>query len=93
MEKIKKAYYYLYYRLYKHSQSSIFPNDYTAAVFLYALEIFFLFSIFNYYSFFTNTDYKVSRLQAILIYLIFIIIPNYFIFYKKNKKNELLFGV
>ncbi|MCQ4138771.1 hypothetical protein [Chryseobacterium sp. EO14] len=85
MKKIKQAYYYLYYRLYKHSQSSIFSNDYAATVFLYALWIFFLFSIFNYYSLFTNTNQEVNKVLGIIIYCILIVIPNYFIFHYNDK--------
>lgn len=90
MEKIKQAYYYLYYKLYKYSQSSIFPNDFAATIFLYALGIFFFFSLINYYNLFTNTHHEVNKILVIIIYFIIIVIPNYFIFHHNSQWKDIV---
>lgn len=53
---LKKAYHYLYYRLYKYYNSGflVFKTEMKANIVLSILELLFLISIFGYYKNFVN---------------------------------------
>ncbi len=80
---IKKIYYYIFYKLYKHFENSSQPwwSDWKAGLSLSALEIWFLGSILIYYSIINNIRLTLSITSpTILIPLISIFILNYFSF-------------
>ncbi|KFF03861.1 hypothetical protein [Chryseobacterium luteum] len=51
MQKVKRAYYYLFYKLYKHYENSSEPwwSDFKASASIGALEIWLILSILNYF--------------------------------------------
>ncbi|WP_300687363.1 hypothetical protein [Chryseobacterium sp.] len=61
MEKIKKAYYYFFYKLYKHSKGSIFPEDFTGSIFLGTLGIWFTITLLNYYNIFIDKSINFTK--------------------------------
>lgn len=87
MKKIKKAYYYFFYKIYKSIiyTSNLFGgefwSDFKAGIAVGALEIWFLASILNYYSIINNIKLNISLTNPIiLIPLILLFVLNYFTF-------------
>ncbi|MPT31211.1 MAG: hypothetical protein E2600_06010 [Chryseobacterium sp.] len=83
MEKIKKAYYYLFYKLYKMSEAapSRWLSDWKASFAIGVLEIWSVLSAINYYAIFTNTKLHLRFTNPIiLIPFISIVILHYFAF-------------
>lgn len=87
MKKIKTAYYYLFYKIYKsiiYTSEKVggeFWSDFKAGIALLALELLFLGSFLNYYSIIINErlNIKITDL-IILIPLIILFIINYLSF-------------
>lgn len=71
MNKIKRAYYYLFYKLYKHYEDSSTPwwSDFKANTSIGALEIWLLLSILNYFLLFTGKKIGELNLQQPLIFI------------------------
>jgi hypothetical protein len=80
---IKKAYYYLFYKLYKLCLLGRVKelSDWYAATLVLGLELFFLVSLYNYYNVFINR-YSNLRLTSPMTYIPFaiLLIINYFSF-------------
>lgn len=79
-----KVYYYFFYKFYNFWELISFPafwSDFKAIVTLILLEIWLLFSVFNYYSIYSNSklDVKISSL-FFLIPLLFIICSKVYFF-------------
>lgn len=81
MKKIKRAYYYIFYKIYK---SIIYTSEmvggefwtaFKAGIALFALELLFLGSLLNYYSIIINTKLKITITSPIILILCII---NYF---------------
>ena len=83
-----KAYYYLFYKLYKFSEAapSRWMSDWKAELSIDVLWIFFIFSCLAYYTIYTKqlVDLGSSSL-LVMIYITIIALPNYFIFHHKDK--------
>ncbi|MFP3599470.1 hypothetical protein [Chryseobacterium sp. SIMBA_029] len=98
MKKIKKIYYYFFYKIYKsiiytsESLGGEFLTDFKTIVALGALEIWLLLSIGNYYSSITGENRELSIQDPIVFFpLILIFILNYFSFINTDvwkKYNE-----
>lgn len=91
MEKIKKAYYYLFYKLYKHYEDSSEPwwSDWKACVSIGALEIWLLLSIGAYYAILTKTAIELSvTMPIVYIPLLIVFILNYFSFIHNDSWKE-----
>ncbi|WPO81609.1 hypothetical protein SD427_12630 [Chryseobacterium sp. JJR-5R] len=87
MKKIKRAYYYLFYKIYKsiiYTSEKVggeFWSDFKAGLALGALEILLLASILTYYSIINNIKLDIEvTYPIILIPLILLFILNYFAF-------------
>ncbi|KIA92746.1 hypothetical protein OC25_15230 [Pedobacter kyungheensis] len=82
MMKIKKAYYYLFYKFYKFGEwsPSVFPSDLTATLAIIFLELSTWASFKIYYKFFHRGYYVDFFSFQELIPLICIILINYFAF-------------
>uniref|UniRef100_UPI0039A64160 hypothetical protein n=1 Tax=Ornithobacterium rhinotracheale TaxID=28251 RepID=UPI0039A64160 len=83
-----KVYYYLFYKLYKFWETAParFWSDSKAWVSINALEIWILFSIFNYYSIIRNEKIDIEFTNPIIILpLIFIFALNYLLFVHSDK--------
>lgn len=87
MEKIKKAYYYFFYKIYKSIKytselvGGAFWTDFKTVLVIGTLEIWFLASGLIYYSLIQNTKLNINLTNPIvLIPLILIFILNYFMF-------------
>ncbi|SEH49298.1 hypothetical protein [Chryseobacterium culicis] len=73
MEKIKKAYYYFFYKLYKHSKGSIFPENFTGSIFLGTLGIWFTITLLNYYNIFIDKSINFTKEVYIGIAVFFLL--------------------
>lgn len=106
--KMKKAYYYLFYRFYKFGEStdSIFPSDLTATASITIFEMFFLASLFCYYKTFINQYFALSIWSyKVLIPVAGVVLLNYFMFlsnqnwktyfndFNKYSKHKQLVGI
>ncbi len=84
---VKKAYYYLFYKLYKFGEwsPSIFQSDFTATFAIVCLEVLFLGSLkFYYFNFVDHNDTFVLISFQTIIPLTAIILINYFAFINDN---------
>ncbi|MEC5173870.1 hypothetical protein [Chryseobacterium nepalense] len=95
MEKIKKAYYYIFYKIYKsiiYTSEMVggeFWTDFKAGIVLLALELLFLGSFLNYYSIIINKRLDISIASSIiLIPLIILLIIHYFCFIQTDIWKE-----
>ncbi|WP_326983437.1 hypothetical protein VUJ46_02500 [Chryseobacterium sp. MYb264] len=84
MERIKKGYYYLFYKLYNHYENSSTPwwSDFKASTSIAALEIWLIISIVNYFLLITGktTGNLNIRDPYVLIPLILLFLIHYFAF-------------
>lgn len=86
-----KAYYYLFYQLYKFWETAPakFWSDFKAGISIGALGVWTLFSILNYYSIITNKKLEIAFTSPIIMVpLILIFLINYFLFIHTNKWKE-----
>src|SRR5690606_16723869 len=92
MNQIKRAYYYLFYKLYKFWEWISYPkfwSNYKAIVSIGALEIWILFITFDVRALIRNEklEYEISH-PVILIPFLIIIIGNYILFIHTDKWKE-----
>ncbi|UWX62173.1 hypothetical protein N0B40_07740 [Chryseobacterium oranimense] len=87
MEKIKKAYYYLFYKIYKSIEytselvGGAFWTDFKAGLVILTLELWIIGSFLNYYSIINDKKLNIETISPILlISLIFFSIINYLAF-------------
>jgi hypothetical protein len=93
MNKIKKAYYYLFYRLYKYYESGpfIWWSDWKAVLFIDMLWIFIGISLVVYYEIFIDRYLHIGNGELLLIgYVLLISLPNYFIFHHRDQWREIV---
>ena len=93
MEKIKRAYYYLFYKLYKWYEKApvVWWSDWKAVVSIVALEIWFLLSIGTYFSVFTKKTIELTVTHPIVfIPTVSIILVNYLIFIHTDKWKDIV---
>ena len=91
MEKIKRAYYYLFYKLYKWYEKApvVWWSDWKAVVSIVALEVWVITSGFIYYKILFNRHIHLSDSQwDLIICALLIIIPNYLIFIHTDKWRD-----
>ena len=90
---IKKAYHYLFYKLYKFSEAapSRWLSDWKAELALDMLWLFLCLSVFVYYTVFTKqvVNFGDGKFVSILL-IIFISLPNYFLFHHKNQWKKIV---
>ncbi|MFP3834160.1 hypothetical protein [Chryseobacterium sp. SIMBA_028] len=90
MKKIKSAYYYFFYKIYRSIEYTSdlsggkFWSDWKAGLVLDVLCFFTLFPLFIYYSIFTDNHQELGN-TIVWIGILFIVIPNYFIFHHNNQ--------
>lgn len=92
MEKIKRAYYYLFYKLYKWYEKApvVWWSEWKAVVSIVALEVWVIACLLNYYMLLFDNHLPLGSINTFSIYLfaLIVIVPNYFIFiHKKKWKN------
>jgi purine-cytosine permease-like protein len=81
--KIKRAYYYLFYKFYKFGEwsPSVFPSDFTATFAIACLEVLFLMSLkFYYIEFIDRNDTFTFFSFQTLTPLLAVLLINYFAF-------------
>ena len=91
--KIKKAYYYFFYQLYKHYEKgpSLWLSDWKAGLTIDILGFGFVFSILIYYTVLIDHYFQLWGCEILLVlYLILFPMPNYFIFHHKNKWKKIV---
>lgn len=90
---LKRAYYYVFYKLYKMSEAapSKWLSDWKASLAIDVLLFFFLFSVTIYYKIFVNRYFSLDNKFGVgIIYVLFIVIPNYFIFHHKDQWKDIV---
>jgi len=88
MEKLKRAYCYLFYKFYKMSEAapSRWLSHWKASLAVDTLLFFLIFSLLIYYKVFVNKYTNVGgETRIIWILGVFILIPNYFIFHHRDQ--------
>ena len=90
---IKKSYYYLFYKLYKVALTGAIKSlsKFYAELGILMIEIFFAFSLYNYYAFFFNKNaYVTFELKSfkVIFSLITIAVIYYFAFYYNDKWKD-----
>jgi hypothetical protein len=96
MKKLKKAYYYFFYKIYKSIEytsellGGAFWTDFKAGLVIGALEIWFLISIGIYLLLITNKNIGELTLNQPIVFipLIIILLLNYFSFIRTDKWKE-----
>jgi hypothetical protein len=93
MEKIKKAYYYLFYKLYRWYERgpSVWLSDWKAELSIDVLLIFIGISLVVYYTIFFDRYLSIGNGNILLIgYLLLIATPNYFIFHHRDRWKDIV---
>lgn len=91
--KIKRAYYYYFYKVYRFIEytsemfGGAFWTDFKTVVVMVALEIWFVVSFFNYYNVYLNNVKPLSKTSYIVVAIFFSIL-NYLIFTHTDKWKE-----
>lgn len=91
MRTLKDIYYFTFYKIYQYYERgpSVWMSDWKASLTIDVLLFFLLFSGLNYYTVFFNRQYSLdsnfNTQLIILFYLLFISLPNYFLFNHKNR--------
>lgn len=87
MSKIKNAYYYLFYKLYKWYERGpfIWMSDWKASINMDVLMIFLFSSLLNYYKVFFNPTSEIGEGNILIVFGIIISLSNYFIFQHKDQ--------
>ncbi|UWX62174.1 hypothetical protein N0B40_07745 [Chryseobacterium oranimense] len=94
MGKIKKAYYYLFYKIYKsieytsESLGGSFWTDFKAGLVILTLELFIWMAFLNYYSIINKISFNLSVMSPILLPLILFCILNYIFLMHTDKWKE-----
>lgn len=90
---MKKAYYYLFYKLYKHYEKgpSVWMSDWKASFSLDVLIYFIVTSLFIYYKVIFNRYIHLSEnnMEAFLL-VITVVLANYFIFHSQNQSKRII---
>lgn len=90
---MKRAYYYLFYKFYKMSEAapSRWWSEWKASLLIDLLIFIFVFSCILYYNIFFDRNFKFENVKLIvLIYLLLIAAPNYFIFHHHDQWKEIV---
>lgn len=93
MQKIKRAYYYLFYKFYRMSEAapSRWWSEWKASLALDMVIFFFVFSLLIYYAVFINPYTNVGgETDTIVILGILILVPNYFVFHHRDQWKEIV---
>lgn len=95
MEKIKKVYYYFFYKIYKsviYTSEKVggeFFSDFKAGIALLTIELWFIGTFLNYYSIINNRVLKINTYSPILLIpLLFLCVINYLAFIHTDKWKE-----
>ncbi|MBO9675175.1 MAG: hypothetical protein J7577_17140 [Sphingobacteriaceae bacterium] len=91
---MRKAYNYFFYKLYKFwdlVSTPKFISDWKAELTIDILEIFLGLSIIVYYTVITKEwiDFGNEK-YIIIVYLLFVAVPNYFIFHHRNQWKQIV---
>jgi hypothetical protein len=93
MKRFKDAYFYLFYKFYKFSEAapSKWMSHWKAGLLIDVLEVFIGLSAVVYYTVFSKQwiDFG-DRKEVGFLYLLFIAVPNYFIFHHKDRWKDIV---
>jgi amino acid transporter len=90
MKKLKNAYHYFYYKIYcaieytSNLSGGKFWSDWKAGLVVDVLCFFICFPLFMYYTIFMNNHIELGN-TVVWIIVLFIVLPNYFIFHHKDQ--------
>ena len=90
---MKKAYYYLFYKLYKFSEAapSRWLSHWKASLAIDILLLFVFSSTLNYYKVFLNPTSHLGEGSLLLVAIIIINVFNYFVFHHRDQWKELIY--
>lgn len=90
--KIKKIYDYLFYKLYKWYERgpSVWWSDWKAELSLDVLSIFIGISLLTYYTIYFDRNFRGDGKFFLIGYVLFVAIPNYFIFHHRDQWKEIV---
>jgi hypothetical protein len=92
--RLKNAYYYFFYKLYKFSENSPsrWISDWKAELAIDVLWIFIGLSCMVYYTVFTQRVINVgSGKSVVILYIICVALPNYFIFHHRGQWKKIIY--
>lgn len=89
---MKRAYYYLFYKLYKFSKAapSNFLSDWKAELIVDLMLLSLFSSLIPYYRVFVNPKSRVGEGNLLFYILIIISVSNYFIFHNNNQWKKIV---
>lgn len=89
---LKKAYHYLYYRLYRYYNSGffVFKTEMKANIALSILELLFLISIYVYYKIFINRYIHLNNNLYIWIITVLVYAFNYIVFQSRDQWKTII---
>lgn len=91
MKKLKKAYFYLFYKLYKWIGEDNWLADLKAVLSVEALIFLFWLAMVVYYTTFIDPFFRIGeRMLIVAIFLICISAPNYFIFHHRGQWKDIV---
>ena len=87
---IKKAYYYLFYRLYKVTKRGAIKSlsKFYAGIAIAALEFWLAMSVYNYYTVFINRYASLPKKSAIVVIVLIFMLIDYFAFIHNDKWKD-----
>lgn len=90
---IKKAYYYLFYKLYKFSEAapSRWWSEWKASLAVDVLLGFLILSIGIYYNVLVDRHFDFgTKTEFVVFFLLLILVPNYFIFHHREQWRDIV---
>lgn len=91
MKKIKQAYFFLFYKMYKWIGEDNWSADWKASLSIDVLIYFIIVEIFIYYKIYFNRFIHLGENNTdIIILLILVSVPNYFIFHHRDQWKEIV---
>ncbi|MCF8408900.1 MAG: hypothetical protein K9G36_08005 [Crocinitomicaceae bacterium] len=88
---MKKAYYYLFYKLYKWIGEDNWWTEWKALLFISALVFYTVFSLLVYYTIFIDRYFQLGDNKLVVFFFILSIpVPNYFIFNHSDQWKDIV---
>lgn len=91
MKKIKQAYFFLFYKMYKWIGEDNWSADWKASLSIDVLVFFAILSFIVYYTTFIDRYFELGDSKIIVfLFIVGISVPNYFIFHHRDQWKEIV---
>lgn len=91
MKKIKQAYFFLFYKMYKWIGEDNWSADWKASLSIDVLVFFVILSFIVYYTTFIDRYFELGDSNIIVfVFIVVISVPNYFIFHHRDQWKEIV---